>query len=192
MRLIKWLDKHAEESILVILLITISCVMGLQVFMRKVMNNSLSWPEEFCRYCYVWTCFITIGYTIRYGNILRVTVLADLFPKTARKILMILINVLLLVIFTVFFVYAISVVKTLYGIGQTSTAMRFPMYLVYLCTIIGFCLASIRSAQEIYKQIKSFNVVEKTALELAKEAADAEIAYAKADDIKASQNKAGE
>ena len=192
MRLIKWLDKHAEETILVTLLIMISCVMGLQVFMRKVLNNSLSWPEEFCRYCYVWTCFITVGYTVRYGNILRVTVVADLFPKTAKKILLILINVLLLIIFSVFFVYSIDVVQTLKGIGQSSTAMGLPMYLVYLSTIIGFFLASIRTVQEIFKQIKRFNVVEKTSFELAKEAAEAEVAYAKADDLKASQQKTGE
>ena len=192
MRVIKWLDKHAEETILVTLLIMISCVMGLQVFMRKVLNNSLSWPEEFCRYCYVWTCFITVGYTIRYGNILRVTVVADLFPKTAKKILLILINVLLLVIFSVFFVYSVDVVQTLKGIGQSSTAMGLPMYLVYLCTIIGFCLATIRTVQEIFKQIKTFNVVEKSSFELAKEAAEEEIAYAKADDLKASKQKAGE
>ena len=192
MRLIKWLDKHAEESILVTLLIVISCVMLLQVFMRKVLGSSLPWPEEFCRYCYVWTCFITIGYTIRYGNILRVTVVADLFPKVAKKILLIAINVLLLVIFSVFFAYAISVVKTLHTIGQTSTAMGAPMYIVYLATIIGFCLATIRTIQEIYKQIRNFNVVEKSSFELAKEAAKEEIAYARADDMKASQQKAGE
>jgi len=181
MRVIRWLDKHAEESILVILLIMISCVMGLQVFMRKVMNSSLSWPEEFCRYCYVWTCFLTVAYTVRHGNMLRVTVVADLLPKTARKILFILINIICLLVFSVFFVYSISVVKTLTVIGQTSTAMRLPMYLVYLCTVLGFGLASIRTVQAIFRQVMDFNVVEKTKLEAAKEEAEAETAIARAD-----------
>ena len=190
MRVIKWLDKHLEESILVVLLVMIACVMGLQVFMRKVMNSSLSWPEEFCRYCYVWTCFFTLAYTVRHGNMLRVTVVADLFPKTARKILFILINVLCLVVFSVFFIYSIDVVKTLTIIGQTSTAMRLPMYLVYLCTVLGFGFASLRTVQAIFKQIKDFNVVEKTKLEIAKEEAEAEIIQAKAD-LEASLKKAG-
>jgi TRAP-type C4-dicarboxylate transport system permease small subunit len=190
MRVIKWLDKHLEETILVALLVMIACVMFLQVFMRKVLNSSLSWPEEFCRYCYVWTCFLTVAYTVRYGNMLRVTVVADLFPKTARKIIFILINVLLLVVFGVFFAYSIDVVKTLTIIGQKSTAMRLPMYLVYLCTVLGFGLASLRTIQAIYKQIRDFNVVEKTKLEAAKEEADAEIAQAKAD-LEASKKKAG-
>ena len=190
MRVIKWLDKHFEETILVALLVMIACVMFLQVFMRKVLNSSLSWPEEFCRYCYVWTCFLTVAYTVRYGNMLRVTVVADLFPKTARKIIFILINVLLLVVFGVFFANSIDVVKTLTIIGQKSTAMRLPMYLVYLCTVLGFGLASLRTIQAIYKQIRDFNVVEKTKLEAAKEEADAEIAQAKAD-LEASKKKTG-
>jgi len=190
MRIVKWLDKHLEETILVTLLVIIACVMGLQVFMRKVMNSSLSWPEEFCRYCYVWTCFLTVAYTVRYGNMLRVTVVADLFPKTARKIIFILINVICLVVFSVFFINSVDVVKTLTVIGQKSTAMRLPMYLVYLCTVIGFGLASLRMIQAIYKQIRDFNVVEKTKLEIAKEEADAEIAQAKAD-LEANQKKAG-
>jgi len=190
MRVVKWLDKHAEESILVALLVMIACVMGLQVFMRKVMNNSLSWPEEFCRYCYVWTCFLTVAYTVRHGNMLRVTVVADLFPKAARKIMYICINVLCLVVFCVFFVNAIGVVKTLTVIGQTSTAMRLPMYLVYLCTVLGFGLASLRTVQAIYKQIRDFNVVEKTQMEAAKEEAEAETALARAD-LEKSLKKAG-
>jgi len=121
---------------------------------------------------------------------LRVTVVADLFPKTARKILFILINVLCLVVFSVFFIYSIDVVKTLTIIGQTSTAMRLPMYLVYLCTVLGFGFASLRTVQAIFKQIKDFNVVEKTKLEIAKEEAEAEIIQAKAD-LEASLKKAG-
>ena len=190
MRVVKWLDKHLEETILVTLLVLISCVMFLQVFMRKVVNSSLSWPEEFCRYCYVWTCFLTVAYTVRNGNMLRVTVVVDLFPKTVRKITFILINVICLLVFGVFFVNSISVVRTLIDIGQKSTAMMLPMYLVYLCTIIGFGLASLRAVQAIFKQIRDFNVEQKTALEKAKEEADAEIAQAKAD-LEASQKKAG-
>jgi len=190
MRVIKWLDKHAEETILVTLLVMIACVMGLQVFMRKIVNSSLSWPEEFCRYCYVWTCFLTLGYTVRNGNMLRVTVVADLFPKTARKLIFIFINVICLVVFTVFFVYSVDVVKTLTIIGQKSTAMRLPMYLVYICTILGFGLAALRTVQAIFKQIRDFNVIEKTKLEAAKEEAKEEIKLAKAD-LEANAKKAG-
>ena len=181
MRLIKWVDEHLEESALVFFLVMISCVMLLQVFMRKVVNSSLSWPEEFCRYCYVWTGFFSLGFTVRQGNMLRVGIVIDLLPKTLKKLIIILVNALCLVVFAVFFINSIDVVKTLKGIGQKSTAMGFPMYLVYLCTIIGFALASIRTVQVIYQQIRNFNKVEHTTLDAIKAEAEAEAALAKSD-----------
>ena len=160
MRAVKWLDEHLEETVLVIFLVLISCVMLLQVFMRKVMNTSLSWPEEFCRYCYVWTVFFSLGFTIQHGNMLRLGIVVDILPKVLRKITAILVNAICLLIFTVFFVNSITVVKVLKHIGQTSTAMRLPMYIVYFCTIIGFGFAVLRTIQAIYRQIRYFNAVE--------------------------------
>ena len=142
MRAAKWLDEHLEESVLVLCIILISCVMLLQIFMRKVLNDSLSWPEEFCRYCYVWTTFFSLGYTVRHGNMLRVGIVMDLLPQTLRKLIAILANLLCLTVFSVFFVYSVDVVRTIRGIGQKSTAMELPMYIVYLCTSFGFTLCT--------------------------------------------------
>ena len=190
MRAAKWLDEHLEETFLVIFLVLISCVMLLQVFMRKVVNSSLSWPEEFCRYCYVWTVFFSLGYTVRQGNMLRVGIVMDLLPRIPRKLLFILVNILCLVVFSVFFLNSFDVIQTLKGIGQTSTAMRLPMYIVYFCTVIGFGFAALRTVQAVYKQIRNFNKVEQTTLEAIKEEAEAEAALAKADmDIDQKKNK---
>jgi len=169
MRAAKWLDEHLEEIFLVIFLVLISCVMLLQVFMRKVMNSSLSWPEEFCRYCYVWTVFFSLGFTVRHGNMLRIGIVTDLLPKTIKKIAAILVNILCLAVFSVFFVNSIDVIRILKGIGQTSTAMRLPMYIVYFCTAIGFGFAALRAVQAAYRQIRHFKTVEQTTPEAIKE-----------------------
>ena len=42
MRLIKWLDEHLEETLMVILLIVIACVTMIQVIVRKVLGSLLS------------------------------------------------------------------------------------------------------------------------------------------------------
>ena len=49
MKAVKWLDKHLEEVILVLLLSLIVLVMLYQIVMRYVFNDSLTWSEEFCR-----------------------------------------------------------------------------------------------------------------------------------------------
>ncbi len=47
MRLIKWLDEHLEETLMIILLIIIACVTMIQVIVRKVpWLTSLTWAED--------------------------------------------------------------------------------------------------------------------------------------------------
>lgn len=81
MRLLRWLDKYFEESLMLILLAAMVCIMGLQVFMRYVMQNSLSWPEEMTRYMFIWFVFLGISYGIRNDIHIRVNLLETFFPK---------------------------------------------------------------------------------------------------------------
>lgn len=52
MRLIKWLDEHLEETLMIILLIIIACVTMIQVIVRKVpWLTSLTWLKNFAGSC---------------------------------------------------------------------------------------------------------------------------------------------
>jgi len=123
---------------------------------------------------------------------LRVNVIADLLPPVIRKILFILVNGLCLTVFSVFFINSIDVVKTLVTIGQKSTAMGIPMYLVYMCTILGFGLATLRTIQAIYKQIRDFKKDEKSGFEISKEEAMKELDAAKEDLEKSEKKEKGD
>jgi len=180
-RVVKWLDEHFEETLLIILLVAICTVMMTQVIMRKVFNNSLSWPEEFCRYCYVWTTFLTLTFSVRVGNILRVEVLVDLFPPVIRKLVYLLGNVAMLIFFAVFFFYSIKVVKGIALSGQKSTAMGLPMYMVYFSTTLGFGLGTIRTVQLVIRQIVNFRVPVQAAVPAIQKEADEEVEQAKAE-----------
>lgn len=164
MSAIKWLDEHFEEAIMVVLLALISCVMMAQIIARNVVN-SMTWPEEFSRYCYIWTVFLSLGYTIKKGNMLKVGIIMDLLPQKVRRTIEILVNIIILAVFVVFFRYSITYSNILRTTGQLSPAMQIPMWIMYLSTIIGFGLASIRSAQEIVSNVRNFNVKAQTTLE---------------------------
>lgn len=43
-------------------------VMGVQVFFRYVLNNSLIWAEELCRYLLVWISFLFLGLAFQRGE----------------------------------------------------------------------------------------------------------------------------
>lgn len=164
MSAIKWLDEHFEEAIMVVLLALISCVMMAQIIARNVFN-SMTWPEEFSRYCYIWTVFLSLGYTIKKGNMLKVGLVMDLLPQKIRRAIEILANLIILAICVVFFRYSITYTGIIHKTGQISPAMHIPMWIMYLSTVLGFGMASIRTAQEVVSNIKNFNVKAETTLE---------------------------
>ena len=164
MSAIKWLDEHFEEAIMVVLLAVISCVMMAQIVARNIFN-SMTWPEEFSRYCYIWTVFLSLGYTIKKGNMLKVGLVMDLLPQKIRRAIEILANLIILAICVVFFRYSITYTGIIHKTGQISPAMHIPMWIMYLSTVLGFGMASIRTAQEVVSNIKNFNVKAETTLE---------------------------
>ena len=164
MSVIKWLDEYFEEAILVLLLAAISVIMMTQIFARTIFS-SMSWPEEFSRYCYIWTVFLSLSYTIKKKNMLRVGILMDLLPHKIRKSIEILTNLIMLVLFGILFYYSIVYTNKIRITGQTSPAMQIPMWIMYLSTIIGFGLASIRMVQEIVNNFRNFNKEVETTLE---------------------------
>ena len=60
MKVLRWLDRHFEETIMLILLAMIVVVMGIQVVMRYGLKSSLVWAEELSRYFFHLVCI--------YGN----------------------------------------------------------------------------------------------------------------------------
>ncbi|WP_372994775.1 TRAP transporter small permease [Lutispora sp.] len=161
---LKWLNDHFEEAIMVFLLATISSVMMAQIIARTF-AVSMTWPEEFCRYCYIWTVFLSLGYTIKKGNMLRVGILMDLLPQKVRKTIEIIVNIIMLVIFIILFRYSIVYTGKVKATGQFSPAMHIPMWIMYMSTVIGFGLSVLRMIQELISNFKNFNKKIETTLE---------------------------
>ncbi|HHW04258.1 MAG TPA: TRAP transporter small permease [Thermoanaerobacterales bacterium] len=164
MNVLKWVNERFEETIMVFLLAAISCVMMAQIIARTFFT-SMPWPEEFGRYCYIWTVFLSLGYTIRKRNMLKVGLLMDLLPLKLRKSIEIVVNFIMLAIFALLFRYAIVYTGKVKATGQISPAMHIPMWIMYMATVVGFGLAVIRTIQEIVYNIKHFSEKAETTIE---------------------------
>lgn len=155
MKVIKWLDEHFEEYLLVFLLMLISCTMMLQIVMRYAFNSSLSWPEEFNRYCFVWSSFLGISYSVKKGIMLRIDAVLNFMSNKVKSIIEILVQLVVLTFFGYLLINSIDVVRKIYVSGQTSPAMGIPMHYIYACTVVGFILTVIRVIQSIAIMIKN-------------------------------------
>ena len=148
MKILKWLDEHFEECLLVVLLVLIACVELLQVVFRNLPSvRSLTWAEEFCRFCWIGSVFLSLPYTIRKGSMLRVSVLAERLPPAARSCVAILAELVNAAVMALLFFYALRVVGGVCASGETSTAMGWAMWAVYAVLPVGFGLAALRGVQ---------------------------------------------
>jgi len=188
MKAVKWLDDHLEEFLLVVLLVLISCVMMLQVIVRKVsvlapdVVQPLTWAEEFCRFMWIMSVFLSLPYTIRKSNMLRVNVLIDLLPQVARKVVNLVVDLIVAGSMLLLFWYSVDVVfgpKGIAASGELSPAMLWPMASIYTVMLVGYLLGALRGLEMFGIHILHFNEKELTTLEQTMADAAEETAVAK-------------
>ena len=159
MKVIKWLDEHFEEVLLVSLLAIISCVELMQVVARNVpFFPALTWAEELCRFAWIATVFMSIPYTIRTCTALRVTALIDIIPWKLRNIFDVAVDAVTAVLMAFLTVNAVNVFQRVLESGETSPAMVWPMWIMYLFVLVGFALGALRAVQMCVIHIKNINV----------------------------------
>ncbi|WP_082235407.1 TRAP transporter small permease [Halobacillus massiliensis] len=149
----KWVDENLEKYLMFILLAVMVVVVFLQVFMRYIMDNSLSWSEELARYCFIWVIYVGISYGVKKRRHISVDAMMLLFKDKAKIYFSILANVLFLVFcgFVVF--YGSGIVSQLLAFGQTTPALQIPTAIVYAAPPVGMGLAGIRLIQNIIVDI---------------------------------------
>ena len=151
-RLIRKLDEHFEEAIMIVLLAGILLVMFSHVVMRVLFDAPLSFAEEACRYMFVWTAFISVGYAFKKGVVLVVDALYVKFTPKVKKGMDVVSLLLTLSLFTYLSYRSIYVLLDIAKSGQVSPALGIPMQYVYLAAPVGFTLGIFRYLQNIYKK----------------------------------------
>ncbi len=154
LKFLKALDEKFELYICVVLMSFMTVLIFVQVFMRYVMHNSLTWSEELARYIFIWLIYLGISYGAKIMKHIKIDAALGLFPKAARPYVVILGDILFLV-FAIFIVYTSwGVVQKQIKLGQTSPALHVPMWIVYLAPTVGFALTTIRQIQTLIYRFK--------------------------------------
>jgi TRAP-type transport system small permease protein len=133
-RLFAWIDRGVEYGVAAIF--AAMCAVGLlQVFNRFVLNQSLSWSEEFQIYCHVWIVFLAIPIAYRHGAHLSVDSLRKLFPRQLGVVFDIFIELLWIwfAVALTWLSWKVSEVAKL----QSSPGLEMPMSYVYYGMVVG-------------------------------------------------------
>lgn len=153
--MLKYLDEHLEESLVVLMMAVMSVIIGLQIFMRYVMGASLSWSEELSRYLFIWATYLGVAYGVRKDAHIRVSMVTDLLSRRNAAYARVLTHVIFGA-FAVFVMYQgwIMVEKT-FRFGQKSASLGIPMGFVYLAPLTGFAFTILRLVQAIWCDLRA-------------------------------------
>lgn len=159
-KVLSWLDNNLEEFLLVILLGAMSVVMMVQIILRTT-GNSLSWAEEFCRYCFVYSGMLSAGYCLRRKVGIRVDLITNALPAPIRIFLEYFSRVLTIALYGYLFYNSFGLIATTTSV---SSAMQLPIKYVYAAFPLGFGLGVIRGIQDVvFYTRETFQPKKKTA-----------------------------
>ncbi|WP_434310349.1 TRAP transporter small permease [Hominifimenecus sp. rT4P-3] len=151
-KVLKAIDDHAEELILVLLMSAIVLVMLYQIIRRYIFNDSLSWSEEFCRYCFIWFMFIGYSYSVHQKIDLRMDAVVSQLPGKIQRLVNLLGELICFGLTVLLFVSSFRSVQAVIRTGETSTGLHLPMWVVYLSMIIGYGMAVFRYIQRLIRE----------------------------------------
>ena len=157
MKLVKWLDKHLEEILLVALLFVMMIIMGIQILARYALGNSLSWSEEITRFCFIWTGFLSISYCVKNSKSIKIEQFVEWFKDDfggmGVHVLRLVSYTIELVLFGYLIPFAYHFVWASYMGKAASPAVGIPMWIVQSITVISFGLCEIRLLQKLISRI---------------------------------------
>lgn len=133
-KLFVWIDRGVEYAVAVVF--AAMCLVGLlQVFNRFVLNQSLSWSEEFQIYCHVWIVFLSIPLAYRHGAHMSMDYLKRVLPRGVAKGFDFFIELLWIwfAVSLAWLAWRVSEVAKL----QSSPGLELPMNYVYYSMVAG-------------------------------------------------------
>lgn len=107
----------------------------LQVFCRFILNDSLTWSEEMCRYLFVWMVFLGAGVGVLHRRHIIIDIVPNMIPAGVKKYYNVAIG-LLIIVFTLFLM-RYGLVFAQRGMRQNSPAMQIPLGYIYGGIILG-------------------------------------------------------
>jgi len=153
--MVKMLEKinrfidRVEDFFLTYLVIVMTLAIFLQVIMRYVFNNSLSWSEEFATFCFMWLTWIGASNAVKRNSHIRILVLVDKLKDASRNIVMLAIDIIWL-LFSLFLVKnGIQMVMISYTNNRVSAALDVPMCFMYASVVTGGALMCVGLASVI-------------------------------------------
>lgn len=147
-----------EEVLITAFMAAATLVTFAAVVMRYVGGTGLSWAQELTIYLFIWMAKFGAAYGVRTGIHIGVDFVVNAARPSIKRTL-IIISMLLGVMFTgVIAFFGARWVIFIYGTGQISPDLEWPMWVIYLAIPFGSGLMCYRFIQALLVFVKTGHV----------------------------------
>lgn len=151
---------NLEEYFLIVSLSVVGILMFIQVIMRYVFSNSLSWSEELARYMHQWLIWVGASYGVKKSRLIRIEIIKGKVAKRINRIIEIVV-ILACIIFCVFLlVKGNEMTNKILSFGQVSPALGLPMGFPYMSIPVGSSLMIVRYLEKLYETARDLKTPE--------------------------------
>lgn len=145
---------RAEEGLLIASLVFNVVLIFVQVIMRTVFRNSLSWSEELARYIFIWQIWLGTSIAVRENEHIRVTLIYSFVKNKFMQRIIHIISDGIWFAFSVFMVInGNMLLQSMISRNATSSGLRIPLVFVYLVLPLASLLVCIRLLPVLYRDI---------------------------------------
>jgi len=148
-----------EEYILTGSFLFVLPLLFIQITMRYVFKNSLSWSEELARYIFLWQIWLGASYGVKRSRHIRIEIIKDKLSEKKNCILEILIIIICIGFCGFLAIKGSELVYNILSLGQLSAALRLPMGYPYLSVPVGASLMIIRYLEKLAETVRRMRIV---------------------------------
>ncbi len=143
-----------EEFVLSYSVIFMAILLIVGVFMRNVMNKSLTFSEEVASALLILVSFFGLGYCARKGRHITMSIVFDMLNNKYKKLFMVVISFVSAVATAYITYLAVKYVLSVQNLGRVTPALQIPMYIIYSVVPFGFLLSTIEYIRSFIFNIK--------------------------------------
>lgn len=146
-----------EEYVLVYTLVIAVIIIGMQVIMRYVFNNSLSWSEEAAKYMFVWLIWLGTSIAGRDKSHIALDLVIGKLKGRIKIAMDIIVKLIWLAMCVFLLVNGIELVQSMIARGKTASAMPWlKVWVVYVAVPFSQGVLGLRLLAQIVDDVRDF------------------------------------
>ena len=134
----------------------LAIVMMMQIFCRKVLNDSLTWSDEMGGYLLVWIALFGAVTALFEKKHLAIDSLIDRMPKKVQNVMRIVIDVLIIIFLIIVFYFSIPLMTKL--TGMTAISLPIPQKFIYSPLVITTLFSIVILINDMIKDMQNLKV----------------------------------